>query len=216
MKHQTTCWMPRAAVAAGVSTHNDRLHTIMRIKKQFSALLLAVGAVIAAPASAAVATNLVANGSFAATAAKPRPGHLPAATQWGGSGQKNVGADASGGLWLGVTTPVFSGNLSRTGWDTVPNASQTVKIPAACGSAALTYKVEFVGAAPVAGSGFRIKVGKVSHTVPWSETPVSTSVTLGALSAGSTLVDLAYSTGAKQINGVRAGILVKELALTCQ
>lgn len=177
--------------------------------------LLATTALLAAQSATAASADLISNGDFAAATTAPKSGYLRAATSWAGSGQKNVGVDASGGLWLGVTTPVFTGNLSRTGWDVVPNASQTIKVPAGCKSASLSYQVEFVGALPQPGAGLRISVGKQSALVGWSASPRSETVALQALPAGSALVDLASIQGARQVSGVRAGIIVRSLHLTC-
>jgi hypothetical protein len=185
----------------------------MICKTFFRAGLLTVAAVMLSPAQAA-GSNLLVNSTFTPSAA-PKAGYLPMASSWSGSGQKNVGTDPAGGLWLGVTTPVFSGSVSSLGWDVAPNASQTVKVPAGCKAPKLAYEVEFTGAAPQSGSGLKISVGTKRTTINWSATPVAGSFALKALPAGTVVVDLASVKGTKQITGVRAGILVKSVELTC-
>ncbi|MEX8518231.1 MAG: hypothetical protein AB3X44_06925 [Leptothrix sp. (in: b-proteobacteria)] len=186
----------------------------MICKTFFRAGLLTIAAVMLSPAQAA-GSNLLVNSAFTPSTTAPKAGYLPVASSWSGSGQKNVGTDPAGGLWLGVTTPVFSGNVNRLGWDVAPNASQSVKVPAGCKAPKLAYQVEFTGAAPQSGSGLKISVGTQSTTINWSATPVAGSFALKALPAGPVAVDLASVKGTKQITGVRAGILVKSVELTC-
>jgi hypothetical protein len=174
-------------------------------------LMIAVAALVAPAAQAA--TSLISNGSFAPATTTPKAGYMQAVTGWSGTGMKNVGAD--NGLWLGVTTSVFNGSLSRTGWDLTPNANQSIKVPAGCTAPTLNVNVEFVGASPEAGSGLRVTVGTQTALVGWSSSPRIESVKLSALPAGALLVDLASIKGAKQVSGVRNGIRVHELAVSC-
>ena len=169
-------------------------------------------------ATIASAGELVSNPDFTPSATAPKAGYLRAATSWGGTGQKNVGvvSGAARGLWLGVTTPVFNGSLSRTGWDVAPNTSQPIKVPAGCPQQTVTIGYGFVGSAPYPGqtNDLVLAIGSQRFSFPWAAGDHAATVTT-SIPAGGALVDLSFSMGARQMTGGTAGIKVSSLSINC-
>lgn len=156
-------------------------------------------------------------------------GAYPTVPGWSNTGNKTLGYDTvdnfSNSLWMAQTRSVSTGSVSNLGWATARTGYMAVVPATGCAKQTVSGSFVFRGNDPYAtfpggvstpSSGLNVAFGTMANSIMWSNPEQVQKFSYNtAQIPGNYYLYLSTIKGLKQLNGVRAGIEVLDVQVTC-